>query len=52
MYKVVVIKMVIDSPTIGIAKTNYELHCDVEALLGLACVLLLLELVQGLFEVA
>jgi hypothetical protein len=52
MYKVVVVKMVIDSPTIGIAKINYELLCDVEALLRLACVLLSLELVQGLFEVA
>jgi hypothetical protein len=48
MYKVVVVKMVIDSPTIDIAKKNYEFLCDVEALLGLACVLPLLESVQGL----
>jgi hypothetical protein len=43
MYKVMVVKMVIDSPTIGIAKTKYELLCDVEASLGLACVFLLLK---------
>lgn len=36
MFKAMVVKMVIDSPTIDIAKKDYELLCDVEALLGLA----------------
>jgi len=48
MYKVMVVKMVIDSPTIDIAKNNNELLCDEKALLGLACVLPLLGSVQGL----
>jgi hypothetical protein len=42
-YKAMVVKMVIYSPTINVAKKNYELFCDVETLLGLACLLPLLE---------
>jgi hypothetical protein len=35
--------MVEDSSTINTAKTNYKLLCDVEAFLGVACVMALLE---------
>jgi hypothetical protein len=42
-YKVLVVKMAIYSPTIDVVKKNYEFSCDVERLLGLACVLPLLE---------
>jgi len=41
-----------DSSTIDIAKPNYELFCDVEMSLGLACVLPLLEVVQCLTKFA
>jgi hypothetical protein len=47
-----VVKMVEDNVSIVIIKTNYELLYDVETLLGLACILPLLELVQGLFKFA
>jgi hypothetical protein len=46
MFKAMVVKMVINSPTIDIAKKKYELLCDMEAFLGLAYVLPLLELVE------
>jgi hypothetical protein len=45
-YKPLIVKMAEDSSTIDIAKPNYELLCDVEMFLGLACVLPLLEAVQ------
>jgi hypothetical protein len=47
-YKTLVVKIVEDSVTIDIAKTNYELLCDLETLLGLSCIIPLLELLQGL----
>jgi len=40
--------MVDDSIIIVIVKVNYELLCDVETLRNLACVLPLVEVVQGL----
>jgi hypothetical protein len=40
--------MAIDSIIIDIVEANYELLCDLETLLGLACVLPLLEAMQGL----
>ncbi len=51
-YQMLVVKMVEDNVSIVIVKANYELIYDVETLLGLACVLPLLELVQGLFKFA
>jgi hypothetical protein len=51
-YKNLVIKMVEDNVTIDIGKTNYELLCDPEMLLGLSCIIPLLELVQGLSKFA
>jgi hypothetical protein len=44
--------MVEDSTIIVIAKLSYEPLCDVKTLLGLACVLHLLEVVQGLSKFA
>jgi hypothetical protein len=40
--------MAIDSTIIDIVKANYELLCDLESLLGLACVLPLMEAMQTL----
>jgi hypothetical protein len=51
-YQMLVVKMVEDNVSIVIVKTNHELLYDVETLLGLAFVLPLLELVQGLFKFA
>jgi hypothetical protein len=51
-YQMLVVKMVEDNVSIAIVKANYELLYDVETLLGLVCVLPLLELVQGLFKFA
>ncbi len=51
-YQMLIVKMVEDNVSIVIVKANYELLYDVETLLGLACVLPLLELVQGLFKFA
>jgi hypothetical protein len=47
-YKPLVVKMAIDSTIIDIVKANYELLCDLESLLGLACVLPLMEAMQTL----
>jgi hypothetical protein len=44
-YKAFIVKMAIDSVNVQITKANYELLCDVEMLLGLACVIPLLEVV-------
>lgn len=44
--------MAIDSTTIDIAEANYELLCDPHTLLGLACVLPLLEAMQALSKFA
>jgi hypothetical protein len=46
-YKALVVKMVEDSVIIDTSKTNYELLCDLETLLGLSCITPMLELVQG-----
>jgi hypothetical protein len=51
-YKTLVIKMVEDNVTLDIGKTNYEVMCDLEMLLGLSCIIPLLELVQGLSKFA
>jgi hypothetical protein len=44
--------MATKSATIDNTKLNYELLCDVKTLLGLACVLPLLEVMQRLFKFA
>jgi hypothetical protein len=51
-YKPLIVKMAKDNSTINIAKPKYELLCDVEMFLGLACVLPLLEVVQCLTKFA
>jgi hypothetical protein len=51
-YKLLVVKIVENSIVIMITKTNYELLCDIKTLLGVACVLLLLEEIQNLFKFA
>jgi hypothetical protein len=47
-YKPLIVKMVKDSTIIANVKINYELLCDAKTLFSLACVLPLLEVVQGL----
>ncbi len=47
-YKSIVIKMSEYLPTNHVATTNYELFCDVETIMGLTCVLPMLEVVQNL----
>lgn len=37
-YKALVVKMTIDSASVQIVKAKYELLCDVEMLLGFACI--------------
>ncbi len=49
-YKLLVVKMAKDSGHIENAKNGYKLLCDVETLLGLACILPCLETMQGLFK--
>jgi hypothetical protein len=44
-YKVLVVEMVKDSVTIDTTKTNYGLMCDPNTLMGLFCIIPLLELV-------
>jgi hypothetical protein len=51
-YRILVVKMDTKSATIDNTKINYELLCDVKTLLGLACVLPLLETMQRLFKFA
>jgi hypothetical protein len=51
-YKAFVVKMAIDNASVQITKTNYELLCDAETLLGLACVIPFLEVVHGLSKFA
>jgi hypothetical protein len=51
-HKALVVKMVIDNVNVQITKANYELLCDVKMLLGLACVIPLLEMVQGFSKFA
>jgi hypothetical protein len=51
-YKFVVMKMFEDLLTNPIVATNYELLCDVEIVMGLTCVLPMLEVVQSLNKLA
>jgi hypothetical protein len=51
-YKFVVMKMFEDLPTNHVAATNYELFCDVETMMGLTCVLLMLEVMQSWSKLA
>jgi hypothetical protein len=51
-YKALVVKMVKNSVSVDIIKPNCELICDLETLLGLSCIIPLLELVQGLSKFA
>jgi hypothetical protein len=50
-YKSVVMKMFEDLLINHVAATNYELFCDVETMMGLTCVLPMLEVVQSLSKV-
>jgi hypothetical protein len=51
-YRILVVKMATKNATIDNTKINYELLCDVKTLLGLACVLPLLEVMPRLFKFA
>ncbi len=51
-YKPPIVKMVEDNSTINTVKTNYKLHCDVQTVLGVACVMPLLEAMQCLTKFA
>ncbi len=51
-YKTLDVKMATNSVAINITKVNHELLCDVEMLLGLACIIPLLKLVQSLSKFA
>ncbi len=51
-YKTLDVKMATNSVAYNITKVNYELLCDAEMLLGLACIIPLLELVQSLSKFA
>jgi hypothetical protein len=51
-YKLLVVKMVENNGHIENAKANYELLCDIEMLLGLACILPCLKIMQGLSKFA
>jgi hypothetical protein len=51
-YKYVVMEMSKNLPTNPIVATNYELLCDVETMIGLTCVLPMLEVVQSLNKLA
>jgi len=44
-YKSIVMKFFEDLPTNHVVTTNYELLCDVETIMGLTCVLPMLEVV-------
>jgi hypothetical protein len=47
-YKSIIMKMSKDLLTNLVAATDYELFCDVETLMGLTCVLTMLEAMQSL----
>jgi hypothetical protein len=51
-YKTLLVKMALDSLTYQQAKLNYENLCDLQVLLGLACILPLLEFVHSLIKFA
>ncbi len=46
------VKMTLDSPTIQQVKLNYENLCDLQVLLGLVCILPLLESIHALIKFA
>ncbi len=47
-YRFVVMEMSEDLPINHVVATNYELLCDVETMMGLTCVLPMLEVIQNL----
>jgi hypothetical protein len=47
-YESLLVKMNEDNPRNALTKTNYGLFCDYDIVLGLKCVLPMLELVQSL----
>jgi hypothetical protein len=51
-YKSLIVKMCDDMAGSAFAKNNYELLCDCDIVLGLTCVLLMLEAVQSLSKLA
>ena len=51
-YKTLVVKMHLDSLKSKVARDNLESLCDIETVLGLPCVLLMLEAVHGLIKIA
>jgi hypothetical protein len=51
-YKFVVMKISKDLPINHVVATNYELFCDVETLMGLTCVLPMLDAMQSLSKLA
>jgi hypothetical protein len=51
-YKTFVVKMVNDSLGNASAKNNYELLCDCDTILGLICVLPMMEAMQNLSKMA
>jgi hypothetical protein len=51
-YKTLVVKMIDDVVSSATIHTNYELLCGVKIVMGLRCVLLMLEVMQSLSKVA
>jgi hypothetical protein len=51
-YKTLVVKMCDDATSNATININYELLCDVETIMGLTCVLPMLEVVQSLSKFA
>jgi hypothetical protein len=51
-YRTLLVKMALDSPTNQQAKLNYENLCDFQVLLGLVCILPLLEFVHAFIKFA
>ena len=49
-YKALVLKMHMDSSSLATAKANLNLLCEIELLLGLACILLMLEALNYLIK--
>ncbi len=51
-YRIILVKMALDNPINQQAKHNYEHLCDLQILLGLSCILSLLEFVHALIKFA
>jgi hypothetical protein len=51
-YKTLIVKMAIDSGSVEVAKTNLVNLCDVGIILGLPCILPMLEFVNALMKFA